>query len=351
MSQNYYELLGITKNASKQEIKKAFRAKAKEHHPDKGGDEAKFKEINQAYETLSDEQKRAYYDQFGSSAGMGGGGFSGGMGGFDFGGQAGEMGGFEDVFSSFFGFGGRQSQSKTRKQKGADLEVEVLLTFDESINGVVKMFPAKIYETCEKCDGEGGFDKQECRTCHGSGQATQKFQTPFGVIQQKTTCSTCQGNGKLFKKICNKCKGEGRIEKKTKIEVKIPAGIAHGTTLRVRGKGDAGKNGGQNGDLFVHVQVRESNKFKRNRLNLMSELEISVFDAILGGIFEVETFWGKVDLKIPENTQDNQFLKISGKGVKTNSQVGDHLVQIKYKLPKKITKKLKEILEEAKKES
>ncbi len=346
---DYYDILGVKKDATKAEIKKAYRAKAKQYHPDKGGDEAKFKEINNAYETLSDDQKRAQYDQFGS-AGPNMGGFGGGFSGQAGGGfSAQDFGGFEDVFSSFFGGqhsgGQRQSQQNTR---GSDLEVEVNLPFDEAVKGVTKTFTARRYESCDSCDGKGGSGQKKCNMCDGKGSMTQQFQTPFGTVQQNRTCSQCHGTGKVFENICKKCTGEGRIEKKSKIEVKIPAGIEHGTTLRVQGKGDAGKNGGRNGDLFVHVGVMPSPKFARRGLDLLSTLEIPVFDAILGGKFPVETFWGTVDLKVPENTRDGQVLRIKGKGIKSSGRVGDHLVKVKYIMPKKITSKIRAALESIK---
>lgn len=345
---DYYDILGVKKGATKAEIKKAYRAKAKQYHPDKGGDEAKFKEINNAYDTLGNDQKRSQYDQFGSAGpNMGGGGFGGQQGG---GFSAQDFGGFEDVFANFFGGqpgGGRQRQSQ-QNTRGSDLEVEVTLTFDESVKGTTKSFTARNYEPCEPCDSKGGDGEKTCDMCHGKGSMAQQFQTPFGTVEQNRTCSRCHGTGKVFENICKKCTGEGRVEKKTKIDVKIPAGIEHGTTLRVRGKGDAGKNGGTRGDLFVHVGVSASTKFDRRGLDLLSILKISIFDAILGGSFPVETFWGKVDLKVPENTRDGQVLRIKGKGIKSSGRVGDHLVKVEYVMPKKISSKMREVLEEVK---
>ncbi len=342
---DYYAILGVKKGASKAEIKKAFRTKAKQHHPDKGGDEAKFKEINNAYEVLGDDQKRAHYDQFGSAgpqAGFGGGGFGGGFGGAQGGFSAQDFGGFEDVFSNFFG--GGQSRQKQSASRGSDLEVEIHLTFEEAVKGTTKTFSSRNYEPCDKCDAQGGSGKKKCDMCHGKGSMAQKFQTPFGTVQQNVACSQCHGTGQAFEKICRKCTGEGRVEKKTKIEVKIPAGIEHGTTLRVRGKGDAGKNGASRGDLFVHVGVSDSSEFDRRGLDLFTVLKISVFEAILGGTFSVKTFWGPVDLNVPENTRDGQMLRIKGKGVQSSGRVGDHIVKIEYLMPKKITDKMREVL-------
>jgi molecular chaperone DnaJ len=346
MSQDYYQILGVSKQASKADIKKAFRAKAREHHPDKGGDAEKFKTINQAYEVLSDDQKRAQYDQFGA-AGAGNFGGAGGFGGFGESGgfSAQDFGGFEDLFSNFFGGGARHQSSGNNSTAGSDLEVEALLTFEESIRGVKKGFKSRHYESCEDCDARGGSGQKNCETCQGHGFFAQQIQTPFGTVQQKRTCSRCHGTGKVFESICQTCTGEGRVEKKSTITVDIPAGIENGTTLRVRGQGDAGKNRGPRGDLYVHVQVQESKKFQRRGSDLISTLKISVFEAILGGDFEVETFWGPVNLKVPENTRDGQMLRIRGKGIQGKNIAGDHLVEIEYLMPKKITKEMREMME------
>ncbi len=346
-SEDYYDVLGVSKNASKAEIKKAFREKAKKHHPDKGGNESIFKKINEANEVLSDDKKRLQYDQFGSAGqNFSGGGFS------DFGGfSGGGGGGFEDIFSSFFsgGAGGSTQQRNTRKTKGSDLEVEVELDFDDAIKGVKKSFSARNYEPCDRCEGKGGSGEKNCEMCHGKGTFAEKIRTPFGIIQNQKICGRCHGTGKTFEKVCKKCGGEGRYEKKGKIEVNIPAGVENGVTLRVRGKGDAGKNGGQRGDLFVHVRVRDSQKFHRQGLDLITILRIPVLEALMGGTFSVETFWGKVELTVPENTRDGQVLRITEKGVKSSGRTGDHLVKIVYEMPKKISAKLREKLEEANK--
>lgn len=345
-SEDFYDILGVSKNATKTEIKKAFRSKAKKHHPDKGGNEAVFKKINEAYNTLSDDQKRSQYDQFGSAGANFGGGAGGGFGGFDAGGMGGGFGGFEDVFSSFFG--GSQ-QTRTQQSRGSDLEVEVDLTFEESMHGVKKSFSSRNYEPCDSCDGKGGSGQKKCDMCHGKGVFVEKIQTPFGIIQNKKTCGKCHGTGKIFENICKKCRGEGRREKKGTIEVNIPAGVENGTTLRVREKGDAGKNGAARGDLFVHVRVRESLTFHRQNLDLISLLELPVLDALTGKEQPIKTFWGKVTITIPENTKEGQMLRISGKGVKSSGRTGDHLVKIRYKMPQKISDKLRAKLEEAKK--
>ena len=356
MSKDYYKILGVDRKATKSEIKKAFRDMAKKYHPDKGGDEKKFKEINQAYEVLSDDKKRAQYEQFGTTgSGFGSGGNTSGFGGFDFNNFAsgftssGSGGGFEDIFSSFFGGGGTNRRSTSTKTRGADLEVDVELDFDEAVKGVRKTFVSKNYEPCQACGSQGGEGLKTCDQCQGTGTIAQRFQTPFGTVTQNTICPKCKGEGKNFEKVCKKCHGEGRVEQRTKIEVNIPSGVDNEETLRVSGKGEAGRKGGSRGDLYIHIHVRPSNKFHRRGLDLISELNLSVFDALLGGTFQVETFWGRVDLKIPENTKNGQKYLIRGKGGVKGTRLGDHIVKVKYEMPKRISKKLRELLEEAKK--
>ncbi len=351
MAKDFYDILGVSKDASKADIKKAFRKLSKEHHPDKGGDEAKFKEISEAYEILSDDQKRAQYDQFGSAGpgfgGAGAGGFSGG--GF----STADFGDFEDIFSSFFGGGGgaRRGGAGHRPQytRGADLEVRVELKFEEAMKGIKKTFASRNLETCEECKGEGGFDQKTCSQCGGSGSVSQQFQTPFGQVAQQTACPGCKGRGKSFERTCSKCQGEGRVQQKKDVTIDIPAGVSDGETLRLSGQGEAGRHGGGHGDLYVHIFVEPSDEFHRRGDDILSTLDISVFDAILGGTFEIKTFWGKVDLKVPENTRDGQILRIKGKGVHRSGHKGDHLVKVEYEMPRKVSGKLKELLEEAKK--
>lgn len=352
MSEDYYTLLGVSKGATKDEIKKAYRQKAKEHHPDKGGDEKKFKKIQEAYDVLSSDQKRAEYDQFGAAGrggqGFGGGGRTSGFSASDF--Q--DFGGFEDIFSSFFG-GGFQGGGRTKRShsnRGSDLEVEVELNFEEAIKGTEKTFSSRQYIVCEKCEGKGGQGAKTCSTCRGSGSVSRQFQTPFGAVAQRTACPNCQGQGITFEKTCSACGGEGRKEGKTKISFSTPAGVEDGATLKFSEKGEAGIRGGQSGDLYVHVRVRPSEEFQRQGLDLMSPLKISVFDALLGGKFEVQTFWGKGTVTVPENTRDGQLLRIRGKGVRQDGKVGDHIVRIRYEMPRKMSRKMKEMLEQLKKE-
>lgn len=349
MAEDYYKILGVDKKASKADIKKAYRNLAKKHHPDKGGDAEKFKKISSAYDTLGDDKKRSQYDQFGS-AGPNMGGFGGNSSGFSGGGfQSGgnvNFDGFEDIFSSFFGGGGGRQQSRRQNTRGADLEVEVKISFEESMNGVTKKFKSSHLKKCDKCDGAGGKGEKTCEQCQGTGKISQQMRTPFGVIQQQTTCPSCDGTGKNFAEKCSKCHGEGRHKETTTIAVEIPSGVQNGETLRVRGQGEAGIRGGQAGDLFVHIRVPDSAKFTRHGMNLYSVLDVPVFKALLGGEFMVKTFWGKVELKIPELSRDGEKFKIKGKGVKKNGVYGDHIVQIKYKMPKKITSSMRRKLEE-----
>ncbi|MBT3349312.1 DnaJ domain-containing protein [bacterium] len=350
MSEDFYKVLGVEKKASKSDIKKAFRSAAQKHHPDKGGDGEKFKKIQQAYKTLSDDEKRAQYDQFGAAGPQFSGGNPGGFSGFGNGGAAGvkfDFGGMEDIFSSFFGGGGGfgENSRAQNSDRGNDLEVELELDFDDAVRGIEKTFSSKHFISCESCGGRGGENPKTCDACGGRGHVFQKMSTPFGTVQQRVACAECGGSGISFAKKCKTCGGEGRVEKSKKISVKIPAGVQSGETVRVRGAGEAGRRNSESGDLFVHVRVRESRKFERRGVDLISVLKISFADAILGGKFPVETFWGKVDLKIPELTRDGTILRISKKGVRRGSATGDHLVRIEYEFPKKLSAHDRELLE------
>lgn len=350
MTNDPYKVLGVEKTASAADIKKAYRNAAKKHHPDKGGKAEEFKKINEAYETLGDSKKRANYDQFGSTGsagagGFGGGGFNGGgfdASGFDFGGDMG------DIFSSFFGGGGTTGQAGQMNMRGADLEVEVVLDFEDAMRGVTKKFSSTQFVSCEKCSGKGGSGQKNCSTCSGSGRVSRQTRTPFGVIQQQGVCPDCEGTGKIFESKCSECSGEGRVRKSKKITIHIPEGVQTGETLRVRGDGEAGRRGGTSGDLFVHVRIKESRKFDRRGMDIVSELKLSPWEALLGGSFPVDTFWGKVKLAVSECTKDGEFMKIKGKGVKRGGRQGDHLVRVVYDMPKKLSKKEREALENIK---
>ncbi len=349
IAKDLYDILGVSRSASPDEVKSAYRKLSKEWHPDKHkGDKAaedKFKEINQAYEVLSDQKKRAQYDQFGS-AGPGTGGF--GNGGFDFSGfQGGDMGDLGDLFSSFFGGGGRGSV----QTKGADHEVAVTIDLAEAVSGAKRTIRIEHQAACETCGGDGaqkGAKIISCDQCGGTGQVTRIAQSFFGQIQQRGMCPKCHGSGKVPEKACATCQGEGRVPKRDDVTVEIPAGIADGQSLRVRGAGDQGLPGQPAGDLFVHIRVRPDDRFRREGDDIHAVTTISVIDAILGADIEVETVQGPVTLNIPAGTQPGQIMRVKGKGmpVLSSSKHGDHYVQVDIIIPKKISREEKKLLEQ-----
>jgi molecular chaperone DnaJ len=360
MAENYYDILGVGKNASSDEIKKAYRKLAQKYHPDKGGGkeaEAKFKEINQAYQTLSDPQKRSSYDQFGEAGPrMGGAG-----GGFDwsqyqqgFGGQGfninfEDLGGFGDIFEMFTGSG--RSGAARRPQKGSDIEAGISIDFMDAVKGIEKEITIDKFDVCDRCKGNGaepGSGTKTCPTCNGSGQVRQERQTIFGVMAQTATCPTCKGSGKVPEKPCSKCKGEGRIRERKPFKVKIPAGIASGQTIRIPEKGEAGQAGIKPGDLYLTVMVKEDKKFTREGNNILSEVSISFPRAALGTTVEVETVDGSLKLKVPAGTQSGKVFRLSEKGMPiiNTSRRGDQLVTIKVKTPTKLSRKQRQLLEE-----
>lgn len=336
MSKDYYEKLGISKGASKDEIKKAFHKLAMKHHPDKnGGDDSKFKEINEAYQTLSDDTKRAQYDQFGPNYQNMGGGFGGqqggGFGGFDFSGfQNGQadfdMGDLNDIFGSFFGGGGgRQAQ---RRNKGSDLAVRVSISFAEMVKGVDKDIQIMREAPCEHCGGNGaekGTEMETCSTCKGHGRINEIKRTILGQIQTQSICGACEGVGKIPKKKCEKCRGAGVVNKSEKISVHIPAGIQSGENLRVAKMGEAIKNG-QAGDLYISVTVTPDKVYKREGNTIYRKLEIPLTMSLLGGNIDVETFDGKVNLTIPEGIKNGEVLRMKGKGIHTSPRSDIHII-------------------------
>jgi len=349
---DYYDVLGVGKTASDDEIKKAFRKKAIEHHPDKaGGDEAKFKEINEAYEVLKDDRKRQRYDQFGhagvgSSAASDGGnpyaGFGGGQNvNFDFGDL-----GLGDIFGSFFG-GGQQRQQASR---GRDVETSVDLSFDEGIFGKEHTLHINVDDTCEHCKGstaEPGHDLKTCDTCKGSGQVTRITRTVFGDIQQATVCNECKGSGKIPEKACTVCHSKGTAKKNQKITLKIPAGIDDGATIRLREQGEAIARGPK-GDLYVHIRVKPHKSFTREGDLILSEIKVSMVEAALGTEIDVTTVDGPIRMKIPAGTQSGTDFKLSGHGVphmKGHGR-GAHIVSIIVETPTKLSKRQQEILKE-----
>lgn len=346
---DYYETLGIGKSASADEIKKAFRRLAVKFHPDKvGGDEAKFKEINEAYEVLKDDAKRQRYDQFGH-AGVGGAAGGGAGGGNPFQGFGGQNVEFDlgDIFGSFFG-GGTGQQQRTRR--GQDVGVEITLDFDEAIFGVEKEITLNLEDTCKHCKGGGaepGFGTKTCPTCKGTGQLNRAVNTIFGQINQTVTCDTCHGRGKVPEKVCSVCHGRGTERQHQKVKIKIPAGIDDGATLRISGRGEAVQDGSK-GDLYVNIRVKPHKKFTREGSLILSTEAVSMVTAALGGELKVDTVDGPLTMKIPAGTQSGTDFKLPNHGVPSvrGGGRGAHIVTVHVETPTKLTKKQKELLQE-----
>ncbi len=352
---DYYEVLGVGKSASADEIKKAFRKAAVKYHPDKqGGDEAKFKEVSEAYEVLKDQQKRQRYDQFGHAGvgGASGGGAGGGnpFEGFNFNGQDIHFdfgsGGINDIFSQFFGGGGPEATYGPKR--GRDVETSITLTFEEAVFGKEEILHLNLDDECTHCKGstvEPGYDTKTCETCKGAGQQIRMMNTMFGQIQQAVTCPTCRGKGKIPEKLCTQCKGSGTERREQKITVKVPAGIDDGATIRLREHGEA-IGGGAKGDLYVHIRVKAHKKFTREGDLILSEEHISMVDAALGVEIEVETVDGTMTMKVPAGTQSGTDFKLSGHGVPhlRSSTRGAHIVSVIVDTPTKLTKKQRELL-------
>jgi len=347
---DYYEVLGINKNASADEIKKAFRKLAIQYHPDKdGGDEAKFKEAGEAYEVLKDAQKRQRYDQFGH-AGVGGAPGGGGTPFEGFGnGQGFEFnfgdGGLGDLFGSFFGGG----QAQRGPRRGRDVETSIELTFEEAVFGVEKTLHLTLEDECSHCEGstvEPGYELKTCDTCKGAGQQTRMMNTMFGAIQQQVVCETCHGRGKVPEKNCTVCHGKGTERKKQDITIKVPAGVDDGATIRLRERGEAIADGPK-GDLYVNLRVKPHKKFTREGDLILSDEHISMVDAALGVEIEVETVDGVVTMKVPSGTQSGTDFKLSSHGVPhmRGGGRGAHIVRIVVDIPTKLSKKQRELLE------
>ncbi|MDO4500034.1 MAG: molecular chaperone DnaJ [Erysipelotrichaceae bacterium] len=350
---DYYEVLGISKGATADEIKRSYRKLAKKYHPDvnkEEGAEEKFKEVNEAYEVLSDENKKAIYDQYGH-AGLENGGMGSGFGGFS--------GGFEDlgdIFSSFmgggfsdFGFGGRSSR-QSGPMKGSNRYLQIEIEFLEAVKGVTKTINIAVDRKCEKCNGTGAkssSDIETCSTCRGTGKVTRQQRTMLGVMQTVADCPDCNGTGKRIKAKCSECNGKGYKNVKEKVEVNIPAGIASGQQVRLQGYGERGLNGGPNGDLYLEIIVRPHKFFVRDGNDIYIEVPISAVDATLGTTIDVPTCNGEVTLNIPAGSQPGQKLRLAGYGVKSlrGSGTGDQYVQLKVEIPTKLTKEEKELYE------
>ncbi|EJQ47578.1 molecular chaperone DnaJ [Bacillus mycoides] len=341
---DYYEVLGLSKGASKDEIKKAYRRLAKKYHPDVSKEEnaiEKFKEVQEAYEVLSDDQNRAQYDQFGHAGpnqGFGGGDFGGGFG-------------FEDIFSSFFGGGGGRRRDPNAPRQGADLQYQVTLEFEEAIFGKELNVEIPVEDPCDTCKGSGakpGTSKETCKHCSGSGQVSVEQNTPFGRIVNRQACGHCSGTGQMIKEKCTTCHGSGKVRKRKKINVKIPAGIDNGQQIRVSGKGEAGVNGGPAGDLYVVVHVRNHEFFAREGDHIICEMPLTFAQMALGAEVEVPTVHGKVKLKIPAGTQTGTEFRLKGKGapnVRGYGQ-GDQYVVVRVVVPTKLTSHQKDLLRE-----
>lgn len=353
---DYYEVLGIQKGASDDEIKKAYRKMAKKYHPDinkEPGAEEKFKEINEAYEVLSDPQKKATYDQFGH-AGMDGAQF-GGAGGF---GGASGFGGFEDIFGSFFGGGfgnGGSRRQSTGPRKGNDRFMQMRIEFMDAIFGKSEQITLEVDEQCSHCHGTGAesaSDVETCPTCNGSGRVITQQRTAFGVFQSESVCPTCNGTGKKIKKKCHKCGGKGYEHKRIKLDIKIPAGIQSGQQVRVPNKGEKGINGGPNGDLYIEILVGSHKNFVRDGNDIRIVVPISAVDATLGCDIDVPTVYGDVSLKIPAGTQSGTQMRLKGKGVKSPRGVqGDQYVEVRVEIPTKLSREEKDLYEKLRKAS
>lgn len=346
---DYYEILGVSKDASDSEIKSAFRKLAKKYHPDvsKEPDAAeKFKEAQEAYAVLSDKEKRSQYDRYGHAAFQGANGGAGG--GYDFSGFD-----FSDIFSDIFGggfgfdFGGGRGNTN-RPTKGRDRLIHIDLTFEEAAFGCKKTINVEVYDTCSECHGDGGHGKETCSYCHGSGFVTEEQRTMFGTFMSKSSCSHCNGKGSVFSSTCKKCHGLGKIKAKKDIEVKVPAGVNSDDQLRIAGKGEAGTNGGPNGDIYIQFRVTEHDLFIRDENDIYLKVPITITEAMLGCKKEIPTLHGNVILTIPAGSNTNDKHRLKGKGVKdvNSSRMGDMYVLLNVVVPKKLSRDQKKLVEQ-----
>ncbi len=358
MAKDYYQILGVSRSASSEEIKKAFYKLAHQHHPDKGGDEKKFKEINEAYQILSNKEKKDQYDKFGQV-------FEGGAGfdpGFDFGSGFGrqgmnfefDFGDLSDLMEDFFGFG--MAGKKRDFKQGKDIEVEMEIPLEDVFKGGEREIILEKFVACSRCQGKGaepGTDIKECFSCRGTGEVQQIKRTPLGSFTRSAVCPECGGEGFRPEKPCNVCRGEGRVKGKEQIKIFIPAGVDTNQVIKIKGKGEAGRKTGKPGDLYARIFVKSHPVFQRKGDDLYVKLSVSFTQAVLGGEEEILTLEGKkISLKIPAGVESGKILKISGKGIPRFSGIGrgNIYVQLIVKIPKKLTKKQKELLEELKKQ-
>ena len=353
---DYYEVLGVSKTASDAEIKSAFRKLAKKYHPDLNKDKdapEKFKEVQEAYEVLSDANKRKTYDQFGHAA-FDQNGAANGYG--NFGGFSSSGFGFEDVdlgdilsgmFSEGFGFGGGR-RNKNAPRKGEDVLYRMKISFKDAIFGAKKDLTLDLNEICDECKGKGGFNEKTCSECNGTGKVTRQQNTMFGAFMSQSTCTKCGGSGKSFEKVCSECRGNGQVKKRKTITIEVPKGVDTGNQIRIKGKGEAGINGGANGDIYVEFFVEEDSVFKRNQNDIYMEVPINVAEAALGCEKEVPLLDGSIILTIPSGSQNGDKLRVKGKGTTTinSSRVGDLFIILKVVIPTKLDRKQKKLFEE-----
>jgi molecular chaperone DnaJ len=351
MARDYYETLGVSRTADQEEIKRAYRRLARKYHPDvnrEAGAEESFKEVSRAYEVLSDTEMRARFDQFGE-AGISG---AGAQGFGDFG----DMGGLADIFETFFGgFGNAQTQSGGRRRngpvRGEDLRLDLKLDFREAIFGGKKEIRIPHLETCVTCSGTGGkpgSQPKTCLTCNGAGQVRRSTRTPFGTFNQVAVCPTCNGEGQVIEDKCESCNGAGRKQETKKLEITVPKGVDNGTRLRISREGDAGMRGGPPGDLYVYLMVAEDREFRREGINILSTVQVSYLQAILGSHVQLNTVDGPIDATIEPGTQPNTVLTLTGRGVpRLGNDVnrGDHLVTLRIEIPTKVSAEERELLE------
>ena len=358
MAKDYYKILGIDRDASRDDVKKAYKRLAKKYHPDLNKDlgaAEKFKEINEAAAVLGDEQKRAQYDRFGTAE------FPGGAGpgaGFDFSGfDFGRGFDFGDLFESLFAGGpfGFRSSRRRGPRRGADLRYDMEIDLEDAVKSTTKHIIIPRYETCSRCDGSGAASKsaiKTCPDCSGTGMSTRTQRTPFGMFQTSMTCRRCHGEGRYISEACAVCNGSGRVEKERKIKVDVPAGVESGTTLRLSGQGEAGEKGSRSGDLYVVIHVKPHKIFDRKGNDLFVEIPVSFTSAVLGGSIEVPTIGGKAKLKIPAGTQSNTLFKMKGKGVPymNSSSSGDQYVKVVVHTPENLNARQKSALKSFAKE-
>lgn len=356
MAKNFYDVLGVSKSASQDEIKRAYRKLAGEHHPDRGGQHDRFKEINEAYQVLSDTTKRSQYDQYGQTfeqAQRQGGGAYGGnpFGGFDYG-AAGVEFDFGDIFSNIFG-GGAQGgpEAAERRNRGVDLEMPLRITFEQAAFGLEKEITLEKRNKCPKCEGSGaepGTKVITCPKCHGQGSIRTTRRTILGTIQSSAICDRCEGMGKIPETPCKECKGTGAIRSNKKIKISVPAGIDNGQRIRVKGEGEAGYRGSENGDLYIQVTVEPSKIFKREGFDLFKDEQIGFPQAALGTTIETKTLDGTVKIKIPAGTQSGKVFRVAGHGIQhlNRSGKGDLFVTVRVNTPENLSKKQKELLKQ-----